>query len=194
MACLWSRWSKIASHFPGRTDNEIKNHWNTRIKKRLKLLGLDPVTHKPIDNNNDHREKNPIEEEEENQEDIENDNKSEAIINKYEDESNKVISDSTTNHSVTNNDDAVNLDYTWMINQEITSNSSFSVEESSNNNNPNSIGEFDYGGITGDHNNGTAALEDHSSAGLLAWEFGFNCHDLDHQQDLFFFGNNSQFF
>ena len=42
------RWSKIASHFPGRTDNEIKNHWNTRIKKRLKLLGVDPVTHKPL--------------------------------------------------------------------------------------------------------------------------------------------------
>ncbi|XP_058103680.1 transcription factor MYB20-like [Magnolia sinica] len=46
---LGNRWSKIAAHFPGRTDNEIKNHWNTRIKKRLKLLGLDPVTHKPID-------------------------------------------------------------------------------------------------------------------------------------------------
>ncbi|XP_031283299.1 myb-related protein 315 [Pistacia vera] len=46
---LGNRWSKIASHFPGRTDNEIKNHWNTRIKKRLKLLGLDPVSHKPID-------------------------------------------------------------------------------------------------------------------------------------------------
>ncbi|CAL5418798.1 unnamed protein product [Camellia sinensis] len=44
-----NRWSKIASHFPGRTDNEIKNHWNTRIKKRLKLLGLDPTTHKPIE-------------------------------------------------------------------------------------------------------------------------------------------------
>ncbi|KAJ1399562.1 SANT/Myb domain [Sesbania bispinosa] len=48
-ARLGNRWSKIASHFPGRTDNEIKNHWNTRIKKRLKLLGVDPVTHKPIE-------------------------------------------------------------------------------------------------------------------------------------------------
>lgn len=43
------RWAKIASHFPGRTDNEIKNHWNTRIKKRLKLLGVDPVTHNPVE-------------------------------------------------------------------------------------------------------------------------------------------------
>ncbi|GMN42662.1 hypothetical protein TIFTF001_011873 [Ficus carica] len=49
-----NRWSKIAAHFPGRTDNEIKNHWNTRIKKRLKLLGLDPVTHKPIEQKENH--------------------------------------------------------------------------------------------------------------------------------------------
>ncbi|KAB2610115.1 myb-related protein 315-like [Pyrus ussuriensis x Pyrus communis] len=48
-SCLGNRWSKIASHFPGRTDNEIKNHWNTRIKKTLKHLGLDPLTHKPIE-------------------------------------------------------------------------------------------------------------------------------------------------
>lgn len=41
------RWSKIASHFPGRTDNEIKNHWNTRIKKKLKLMGINPLTHQP---------------------------------------------------------------------------------------------------------------------------------------------------
>ncbi|OWM81066.1 hypothetical protein CDL15_Pgr007097 [Punica granatum] len=29
------QWSKIASHLPGRTDNEIKNVWNTYLKKRL---------------------------------------------------------------------------------------------------------------------------------------------------------------
>lgn len=48
---LGNRWSKIASHFPGRTDNEIKNHWNTRIKKRLKLLGLHPdvVSHNSME-------------------------------------------------------------------------------------------------------------------------------------------------
>ncbi|CAK9164577.1 unnamed protein product [Ilex paraguariensis] len=48
-ARLGNRWSKIASHFPGRTDNEIKNHWNTRIKKRIKFNGLDPLTHLPVE-------------------------------------------------------------------------------------------------------------------------------------------------
>ncbi|KAK4373626.1 hypothetical protein RND71_009010 [Anisodus tanguticus] len=47
-AQLGNRWSKIASHLHGRTDNEIKNHWNTHIKKKLKKMGIDPVTHKPI--------------------------------------------------------------------------------------------------------------------------------------------------
>ncbi|KAK1308731.1 hypothetical protein QJS10_CPA09g00994 [Acorus calamus] len=32
---LGNKWSKIASRLPGRTDNEIKNVWNTHLKKRL---------------------------------------------------------------------------------------------------------------------------------------------------------------
>ena len=34
-----TRWSKIASCLPGRTDNEIKNVWNTHLKKRVSPAG-----------------------------------------------------------------------------------------------------------------------------------------------------------
>nr|AGN52091.1 MYB-related transcription factor [Salvia miltiorrhiza]AGN52201.1 MYB-related transcription factor [Salvia miltiorrhiza] len=46
-ALLGNRWSAIASHLPKRTDNEIKNYWNTHLKKRLVKMGIDPTTHKP---------------------------------------------------------------------------------------------------------------------------------------------------
>ncbi|XP_010520889.1 PREDICTED: transcription repressor MYB6 [Tarenaya hassleriana] len=44
---LGNKWSAIATHLPGRTDNEIKNYWNTHIKKKLVRMGIDPVTHCP---------------------------------------------------------------------------------------------------------------------------------------------------
>ncbi|KAJ1261472.1 hypothetical protein BS78_09G031900 [Paspalum vaginatum] len=36
-----NRWSKIASHLPGRTDNEIKNYWRTRVQKHARQLRCD---------------------------------------------------------------------------------------------------------------------------------------------------------
>ncbi|XP_004301140.1 PREDICTED: myb-related protein Myb4-like [Fragaria vesca subsp. vesca] len=46
-ALLGNRWSAIAAQLPKRTDNEVKNYWNTHLKKRLAKKGFDPVTHKP---------------------------------------------------------------------------------------------------------------------------------------------------
>ncbi|XP_028788109.1 transcription factor MYB80 [Neltuma alba] len=43
-----NRWSLIAAQLPGRTDNDVKNHWNTKLRKKLSGMGIDPVTHKPF--------------------------------------------------------------------------------------------------------------------------------------------------
>lgn len=44
-ATIGSRWSIIAAQLPGRTDNDIKNYWNTKLKK--KLAGLPSFPHHP---------------------------------------------------------------------------------------------------------------------------------------------------
>ncbi|CAN6240713.1 unnamed protein product [Urochloa humidicola] len=45
---LGNKWSTIATHLDGRTDNEIKNYWNTHIRKKLLRMGVDPVTHQRL--------------------------------------------------------------------------------------------------------------------------------------------------
>ncbi|PIM99174.1 Transcription factor, Myb superfamily [Handroanthus impetiginosus] len=47
-AAIGSRWPIIAQQLPGKTDNDVKILWNSKLRKKLSAMGIDPVTHKPF--------------------------------------------------------------------------------------------------------------------------------------------------
>ncbi|KAK4368503.1 hypothetical protein RND71_012295 [Anisodus tanguticus] len=52
----WSqlpKWSAIATHLPGRSDNEIKNHWHTALKKRANYATISSDESSKKCNNNE---------------------------------------------------------------------------------------------------------------------------------------------
>ncbi|CAL1408513.1 unnamed protein product [Linum trigynum] len=44
-----NRWSRIAQHLPGRTDNEIKNYWRTRVQRQARQLNIESNSKKFLD-------------------------------------------------------------------------------------------------------------------------------------------------
>nr|ABP57085.1 Myb transcription factor [Coleus scutellarioides]ABP57086.1 Myb transcription factor [Coleus scutellarioides] len=57
-ALLGNRWSLIAGRLPGRTDNEIKNYWNTHLHKKLQTQKLSTTASAAADNKKKSKKKN----------------------------------------------------------------------------------------------------------------------------------------
>jgi len=59
LRCMFiCRWSAIAAQLPGRTDNEIKNHWHTNLKKRLRNKSVLEAKEMSLDDDLSQNDKN----------------------------------------------------------------------------------------------------------------------------------------
>ncbi|CAB4311785.1 unnamed protein product [Prunus armeniaca] len=59
-ALLGNRWSLIAGRLPGRTDNEVKNYWNSHIRKKLVKMGTTATTSTALDPKKPHHRDNKV--------------------------------------------------------------------------------------------------------------------------------------
>ncbi|XVF77411.1 hypothetical protein PTKIN_Ptkin14bG0040800 [Pterospermum kingtungense] len=59
-AKMGNKWARMATQLPGRTDNEIKNYWNTRVKRRQRQgLPLYPPDIQPLYSQHQHHHSTP---------------------------------------------------------------------------------------------------------------------------------------
>ncbi|KAM6549662.1 hypothetical protein CsatB_021338 [Cannabis sativa] len=186
---LGNRWSKIAAHFPGRTDNEIKNHWNTRIKKRLKVLGVDPITHQKISSSSETTTTNTNDDH-----DHKNDQDGQSKVDDQVTKSNNnddqqqisTITTTTTSTSSTNIHDHSNNDEVTKYYEDVLLDNNFDDQLLE-------FQKFDFSTwmdqeiIINNNNNGSSTTHVDDDHSLFSWEVFNNHHQLD--QDLLFFKN-----